>query len=436
MSKIICPNCHKEFDLSGSDFDSIIKQIKDQEFASELHKREEEIKKASGYELELEKRKAEEIYNKVLGEKEKQILELESKLKQAESDKKVAVSDALAEKDKKIYALQAELDIKDTEKKLAISEIERKTADELVERDKMINVLKNAKDQIDNVHKIELQSQKEKYESKLKDKDEQIAYYKDLKARSSTKMIGESLEQHCENQFNLLRATAFKDAWFGKDNDASSGSKGDYIYREITKEGVEVLSIMFEMKNETDSLSKKHKNEEFFKELDKDRKEKNCEYAVLVSLLEPDSDLYNSGIVDVSFKFEKMYVIRPQFFIPMITLLRNAALNALEYKQELAVVRSQNIDVSRFEDDMNDFKARFGRDCKLATDKFQAAIDEIDKTISHLQKTKDALLSSENHLRLANNKLDDLSIKKLTKNNPTMAQKFQEVKDSRNIKID
>lgn len=271
------------------------------------------------------------------------------------------------------------------------------------------------------------QTLKESYEEKLKGKDEQIAYYKDFKAKQSTKMVGETLEQHCEIEFNKLRATGFQNAYFEKDNDAKSGSKGDFIFKEFSDDGTEFISIMFEMKNEMDETATKHKNEDFFKELDKDRNEKKCEYAVLVSLLEADNELYNTGIVDVSYRYPKMYVIRPQFFIPMITLLRNASLNALQYKQELAVIRNQNIDISHFEEDMNEFKDKFSRNYRLASEKFKKAIDEIDKTIDHLQKTKDALLSSENNLRLANNKAEELSIKKLTRNNPTMAAKFAEL---------
>ena len=262
-------------------------------------------------------------------------------------------------------------------------------------------------------------------------KDEQIAYYRDFKARMSTKMIGESLEQHCEMEFNRLRATGFQNAYFEKDNDARTGSKGDYIYRESDEEGTEFISIMFEMKNEADATATKKKNEDFFKELDKDRREKNCEYAVLVTLLEAESDLYNSGIVDVSHRYPKMYVIRPQFFIPMITLLRNAAMNSLQYRKELEVIRNQNIDISHFEEDMNDFKDKFARNYRLASEKFQKAIQEIDKTIDHLQKTKEALLSSENNLRLANDKAENLTIKRLTKNNPTMREKFAELEEQR-----
>ena len=267
------------------------------------------------------------------------------------------------------------------------------------------------------------------YEEKLKFKEEEIERYKDFKLRQSTKMVGESLEQHCEIEFNKLRATGFKNAYFEKDNDARTGSKGDYIYREADEDGTEFISIMFEMKNEMDATATKKKNEDFFKELDKDRREKNCEYAVLVSMLESESELYNTGIVDVSYRYPKMYVIRPQFFIPIITILRNAAQNSLEYRKELSVIKTQNIDISNFENDLNDFKDKFARNYRIASEKFKKAIEEIDKTIDHLQKTKDALLSSENNLRLANNKAEDLSIKRLTRNNPTMAAKFAALED-------
>ena len=274
---------------------------------------------------------------------------------------------------------------------------------------------------------IQEQSLKDKYSEQLKAKDTEIAFYKDLKARMSTKMVGETLEQHCEIEFNKLRSTGFQNAYFEKDNDARTGSKGDYIYKESTEDGIEFISIMFEMKNEIDTTSSKHKNEDFFKELDKDRNEKGCEYAILVSLLESDNELYNSGIVDVSHKYPKMYVIRPQFFIPIITLLRNAALKSIDYRRQVIEYKNQNIDISNFEAEMNDFKDKFGRNYQLASDKFRKAIEEIDKTIDHLQKTKDALLSSENNLRIANNKAQDLSVKKLTRNNPTMKRKFEEL---------
>ena len=291
--------------------------------------------------------------------------------------------------------------------------------------------MKTLQGQIDHSkmeYQLKERNLKEKYDTLLQTKDEQIAYYKDFKLKQSTKMIGESLEQHCEIEFNKLRATGFQNAYFEKDNDARTGSKGDYIYREFDENGTEIISIMFEMKNENDQTSSKHKNEDFLKELDKDRNEKNCEYAVLVSMLEADNELYNTGIVDKSHRYEKMYVIRPQFFIPIITILRNAAIHSLQYKNELIEIRNQNIDITHFEESINDFKARFSKNYQAASTKFNKAIEEIDKTISHLQKTKEALLSSERQLQLANNKAEDLSIKRLTRNNPTMKKKFEELK--------
>ena len=290
-----------------------------------------------------------------------------------------------------------------------------------------IDKLKNDISLNEKETELKVKTIQENFANKLKDKDEQIAFYKDLKTKMSTKLVGESLEQHCQIEFEKLRPTAFKNAYFEKDNDIKSGSKGDFIYRETNEEGIEIISIMFEMKNENETTATKHKNEDFFKELDKDRNEKKCEYAVLVSMLEADSELYNAGIVDVSHRYKKMYVVRPQCFIPIITLLRNAALNAVEYKKQLIIAQEQNLDISNFENNINEFKEKFGRNYRIASDKFQTAIEEIDKTITHLQKTKEALLSSENNLRLANDKAQELSIKKLTKNNPTMAQKFEEL---------
>ena len=303
--------------------------------------------------------------------------------------------------------------------------------DELNEKDKTILQLQNRLQAAEKDGQLREQSLKENFEIQLKAKDETISFYKDLKTRMSTKMLGETLEKHCETEFNKLRATAFQRAYFEKDNDAKSGSKGDYIFRDSTEDGTEFISIMFEMKNEMDTTATKHKNEDFFKELDKDRTEKNCEYAVLVSLLESDSELYNTGIVDVSHKYPKMYVVRPQFFIPIITLLRNAALHSADYRRQLSEVKNQYIDISHFEDDLNDFKAKFGRNYQLASDKFKKAIEEIDKTIAHLQKTKEALLSSDNNLRLANDKAQELTVKKLVRKNATMAQKFAELEKTK-----
>ena len=333
-----------------------------------------------------------------------------------------------AQKNVEILELKAKIESYEKDKNLELNKFEIEKEKALAEKDKQISELTNKIESNEKENLLKELSLKEQYKIQLQFKEEEIARYKDFKARLSTKMIGESLEQHCELEFNKLRATGFQNAYFEKDNDAKTGSKGDYIFREATPEGIEIVSIMFEMKNEMDTTSTKKKNEDFLKELDKDRREKNCEYAVLVSLLEPENELYNSGIVDMSHKFPKMYVIRPQFFIPIITLLRNAALNSLQYKQELAVIRSQNIDISNFEESMNDFKEKFARNYEIASKKFKTAIEEIDKTIDHLQKTKEALLSSENNLRLANNKAEDLSIKRLTKNNPTMAAKFAELK--------
>lgn len=391
MHEIKCPKCGEVFKVDESGYASIVKQVRDEEFSKELSERREEF--------EREKKNAVELAQSKIAEKLKdEIAALKIKNERLEAEKKLAVKEATDGAEKK-----------------------------LLEQKEKITELKGMIESNEKTAELKEKSLKESYEEKLKGKDEQIAYYKDLKARQSTKMVGETLEQHCETEFNKLRATGFKNAYFEKDNDARSGSKGDFIFRESSDDGTEFISIMFEMKNEMDETATKHKNEDFFKELDKDRNEKKCEYAVLVSMLEADSELYNTGIVDVSYRYPKMYVIRPQFFIPMITLLRNAALNSLEYKQELAVIRSQNIDISHFEEDMNEFKEKFSRNYRIASEKFKKAIEEIDKTIDHLQKTKDALLSSENNLRLANSKAEELTIKKLTKNNPTMAEMFEKL---------
>jgi hypothetical protein len=391
MNEIICPHCKKAFKIDEAGFADILKQVRNGEFDRELHDRLE------------------------IAEKEKQ-----SAIKLAEANTKNELQVTVAEKETEIAELKASIGAAEIEKILAITLAVNKVEKE---RDELSNELKNK-----NTEKLLLESSlKEKFEIELKSKDEAIAYYKDMKARLSTKMVGETLEQHCEIEFNKLRATAFPDAYFEKDNDSKTGSKGDYIYRETDQDGNEIISIMFEMKNEGDETATKKKNEDFLQELEKDRNEKKCEYAILVTLLESDNELYNSGIVDVSHKYPKMYIIRPQFFIPMITLLRNAAMNSMKYKSELALVKAQNIDITDFEDNMNEFKEGFARNYDLASRKFKTAIEEIDKTIDHLQKTKDALLSSENNLRLANNKAEDLTIKRLTHGNPTMASKFNEI---------
>ena len=397
MQEIKCPNCGTIFQVDESEYAQILRQVRDDEFKKEL-----------------------EYRAKDLAEKK----ETDLKLVRMEQEKKLG---ELAKKDRMIEQLKMQIAGEKTERELAVSKAVQQKEKELSEKQTEITKLKGQISNTEAQSKLREQSMKTQYEDRLKLKDEQIEYYKDFKARQSTKMVGESLEQHCMNQFNSIRMTAFPNAYFEKDNDARSGSKGDFIFREAGADGTEFISIMFEMKNEMDETATKHKNEDFFKELDKDRRQKNCEYAVLVSLLEIDNELYNNGIVDVSYKYEKMYVIRPQFFIPMITLLRNAALNSLQYKQELQVVKNQQIDILHFEENMNAFKEGFARNYRIASDRFKTAIDEIDKTITHLQKTKDALLSSENNLRLANNKADDLSIKKLTKNAPAVREMFEEL---------
>lgn len=400
MQEIKCPKCGEVFQVDESGYAAIVKQVRDKEFGKEVRERETQF--------ETEK---------------------ESAIKLARAEEKSAFQSELAKKEAEIAKLKSEIEAKEKDSQLAVTQAVAGKEKELAEKDKKIYQLSGDIESGEKERRLKEQSLKESYEEKLRAKDEQIAYYKDFKARQSTKMVGESLEQHCETEFNRLRATGFQSAYFEKDNDIRTGSKGDYIFRESDENGVEFISIMFEMKNEMEQTATKKKNEDFLKELDKDRREKGCEYAVLVSLLEPDSELYNSGIVDVSYRYPKMYVIRPQFFIPMITILRNAARNSLEYRKELAAVKSQNVDISHFESDMNEFKEKFSRNYRLASEKFQKAIREIDETIKHLQKTKDELLSSENNLRLANDKAEGLSIKRLTKNNPTMAAKFEELKN-------
>ena len=405
MQEIKCPNCGEIFAVDESGYAQIVQQVRDKEFEKELKRREGELAEKRESELRLLKLEQSREYERDLSRKEQE----------------------LQEKAHTIAELRAQLSGTETEKKLAVAEIVSKKDRELSEKNTEITTLKSQLAGKDTERELQEQALQKQYEEKLKMKDEQIEYYKDFKARQSTKMIGESLEQHCLNQFNALRMTAFPNAYFEKDNDARTGSKGDFIFRE-SADGVEFISIMFEMKNEMDETATKHKNEDFLKELDKDRREKKCEYAVLVSLLEIDNELYNNGIVDVSYRYEKMYVIRPQFFIPMITLLRNAALNSLQYRQELELARHQQVDILRFEENVNTFKDGFARNYRIASDKFKTAIDEIDKTITHLQKTKEALLSSENNLRLANNKAEDLSIKRLTKNAPAVKAMFEELK--------
>ena len=396
--------------MDESGYAAIVRQVRDSEFGKESRERTQQFELDKKNAVKLAVTEAASKKEKELLEKDREIAELRARIENSDNMRKLAVSEAISQKDREFAE--------------AVSQKDR----ELAAREKKIYELTGRVQNEETERKLKEQALRENYEEKLKAKDEQIAYYRDFKAKQSTKMVGESLEQHCEIEFNKLRATGFQNAYFEKDNDARTGSKGDYIYRESDEDGTEFISIMFEMKNEMDQTATKKKNEDFLKELDKDRREKGCEYAVLVSLLETENEYYNSGIVDMSYRYPKMYVIRPQFFIPMITILRNAARNSLEYRRELTVIRNQNIDISNFENDMNDFKEKFGRNYRIASEKFRKAIDEIDKTIDHLQKTKDALLSSENNLRLANNKAEDLSIKKLTRNNPTMAAKFAELK--------
>ena len=396
MAELKCPHCGQAFTVDDTELSSIVQQIRDKEFEKDIEKRISELKEhmLMTHRLEME---AKENEIKLMSQKEydKEIQKLKSQLEKA------------TEKSAK---LQAQLDSSEDKKIIAVMEAVKKVEEEKKDLES------------------QLTHEKDKGKLLLEQKDEQIAYYRDLKTRMSTKMVGETLEQHCEIQFNQLRATAFKNAYFEKDNDSRSGSKGDYIYRETDENGVELISIMFEMKNEMDETATKHKNEDFYKELDKDRKQKNCEYAVLVSMLESDNELFNAGIVDVSYKYEKMYVVRPQCFIQIITLLRNAAMNAMEYKQELAVVRNQNIDISDFEEKLMNFKSDFSRNYDIAHSHFDKAVDEIDKTIQHLEKVKKELLGSDNQLRIANNKVDEVSIKKLTRGNKTMQEKFEELK--------
>ena len=462
MHEIICPHCKKAFKIDEAGYADILKQVRDHDFEQQLHERLElaEQDKRNAVELattkvtsdleraaaakdaEIQELKAQldagEITRKLavteaLNALEKERDNLANELKQAKHDKQTAsrlaearlvneLQNAAATKDSEIQSLKSKLDAIEIAQKLAITEAV--TAVEK-ERDEAKNDLERAQFEKQLAEK----TLKDKYETQIKDRDDAIERLRDMKARLSTKMVGETLEQHCETEFNRIRATAFPKAYFEKDNDARAGSKGDYVFRDSDEAGTEIVSIMFEMKNESDETATKKKNEDFLKELDKDRNEKSCEYAILVSLLEPDSELYNTGIVDVSHRYRKMYVVRPQFFIPMITLLRNAAQNSLKYKTELALVKEQNIDITNFESELEAFKTGFARNYELASRKFKTAIEEIDKTIDHLQKTKEALLGSENNLRLANNKADDLTVKKLTKGNPTMAAKFIELKN-------
>lgn len=461
MHEIICPHCSKAFKIDEAGYADILKQVRDSDFEHQLHERLELAEKEKQSAIELATTKVTSELQQAATAKDSEIQSLKTKLESEAVARQLAVTQALSvvekerdvlanqlaqakqevasvanlaeakltneiqkttsAKDSEIQSLKAKLEAIETEKKLAInqavSQVEK-------ERDELKSNLVRAALEKELAEK----SLKDKYETQIKDRDDAIERLKDLKAKLSTKMVGETLEQHCETEFNRIRATAFPKAYFEKDNDARGGSKGDYIFKDHDDGGTEIVSIMFEMKNESDTTATKSKNEDFLKELDKDRNEKGCEYAVLVSLLEPESELYNTGIVDMFHRYPKMYVVRPQLFIPMITLLRNAALNSMKYKTELATVRAQNIDITNFETELESFKTAFSRNYELASNHFQKAIDEIDKSIDHLQKTKDALLSTSRNLRLANDKAQDVTIKKLTKGNPTMAEKFDELK--------
>lgn len=432
MNEIICPHCHKAFKVDEAGYADILKQVRDHQFEEELQNRLALAEKDKQSAIQIAEAKVREALQEQLAQKETALIQLksekEAELAQKLAQKETEVANLKAEKTNELTQLKAQLDNAEVAKKLAITEAVQKIEKE---RDNLLNEVKTKELEKQNLESTLVQEYTAKLQSKeeiIKYKEEEIARVKDMKAKLSTKMIGETLEQHCETEFNKLRATAFQNAYFEKDNDARSGSKGDFIYKETDEAGNEIISIMFEMKNEGDETATKKKNEDFFKELDKDRNEKKCEYAVLVTMLEAESEYYNTGIVDVSHKYPKMYVVRPQFFIPIITLLRNAAMNSLKYKAELALVKNQNIDITNFEEKINQFKEGFARNYDLASRKFQTAIDEIDKTIIHLQKTKEALLSSDNNLRLANQKAEDLTIKKLTHGNPTMKAKFDELK--------
>lgn len=462
MNEIICPHCSKAFKIDEAGYADILKQVRDSDFEHQLHERLELAERDKRSAVELARAQLTAELQKQGADREAEIQKLRAQLEAGEVSRQLAVAQALSDVEKQRDALASELDkarqetqavrqlaeaqrtaelqltaaSKDSEiqglkARLAEVELSRKLAitEALSGVEKQRDELRASLEQARLEKQLAEQSLKDRYEVQIKDRDEAIERLRDMKARLSTKMVGETLEQHCETEFNRIRATAFPRAYFEKDNDASTGSKGDYIFRDTDESGTEIVSIMFEMKNESDATATKKRNEDFLKELDKDRTEKGCEYAVLVSLLEPDSELYNTGIVDVFYRYPKMYVVRPQFFIPMITLLRNAAMNAVKYKSELALVKAQNIDITNFESELEGFKAAFAKNYDLASRRFQTAIDEIDKSIDHLQKTKDALLGADRNLRLANDKAQDVTIKKLTKSNPTMAAKFAELKN-------
>ena len=440
MKELKCPKCGSVFTVDEADYASIVSQVKNAEFNEEVNRRMQELHERHKAEELLAITQVEKDYQDALVKKELEIKEKEArigllngKLTEAEQAKKTEISLAIAEKDKEISNLKASVNENESKLKIAVMEEQRKAAESLQGKDTEIAQLKSAAELSHQKAVNYVNSLKEQYEAKLKVIQEQVDYYKDLKTKMSTKMIGETLEVHCSTQYNQMMRPLLPNAYFEKDNDASNGSKGDFIFRDFAPDGTEYVSIMFEMKNEADETATKHKNEDFFKKLDADRKAKNCEFAVLVSLLEPDNELYNGGIVDVSYRYDKMYVIRPQFFLPIISLLVQTSKKSLEYKQQLAIAKSQSIDVTNFENQLYDFRDKFGRNFRLASERFNTAIEEIDKSISHLQKIKEALLSSENNLRLANDKVESLTIKKLTKGNPTMTDLFEKAREANHV---
>lgn len=420
MNEIKCPNCGKVFQIDEKDYESIVKQIRNHEFEEEIQRREKEFAKEKDNELEKLENKLNLKNTIELSNKDKEIEKLKNDIDKKELEVSNEFKQQISDKDMEIEKLKNLIKQNETENKLALKEA-------VQEKESEISNLKNKIELNEKEYQLKEQSLKESHKKEIQTKNQEIELYKDMKLKLSTKMIGESLEQHCKTQYDEFLRPVLKNAYFEKDNDAKSGSKGDFIFRDKTDDNIEFISIMFEMKNEADETATKHKNEDFFKELDKDRREKNCEYAVLVSMLEKDNDYYNAGIVDVSYKYEKMYVIRPQSFITIINILRNAGLKSIDAKRELIQIQNQNIDISHFEENMNNFKDAFSRNFKLASDKFDTAIEEIDKSIQHLQKIKDNLLGSKNQLRLANDKAEDLSIKKLTAGSPSIAEKFEEL---------
>lgn len=432
MHEVICPHCHKAFTIDEAGYADILKQVRNKEFEQQLHDRLELAEQDKQNAIALAQTKVASELQKAAAVKDAEIRDLKAQCDASEITRKLAVAEALSgvEKQRDTLANALEQAKHDQQSASKLAEATQKLAitEAVAAVEKERDQLKSGLERAELAKQLAEKSLTDKYVTQIKDRDDTIERLRDMKARLSTKMVGETLEQHCETEFNRIRSTAFPRAYFEKDDDARTGSKGDYIFRDANETGTEIISIMFEMKNESDSTATKKKNEDFLKELDKDRTEKGCEYAVLVSLLEPDNELYNTGIVDVFHRYPKMYVIRPQFFLPIITLLRNAAMNSLQYKSELAIIKAQNVDVTKFEDQLETFKTGFARNYDLAAKHFQTAIDEIDKSIAHLQKTKDALLGTSNNLRLANDKAQDITIKKLTRGNPTMAAKFSESK--------